>query len=68
MKIVVVSPHPDDESLGAGGLIAKHKKAGDQVFWINITDVEENIIVKTGDNLIELLEHTPITVKIGDYL
>ena len=41
MKIVVVSPHPDDESLGAGGLIAKHKKAGDQVFWINITDVEE---------------------------
>ncbi|CDD00722.1 formyltransferase family protein [Waltera sp.] len=34
-----------------------------------IIDVnEENIIVKTGDNLIELLEHTPITVKIGDYL
>ncbi len=42
MKIVVVSPHPDDESLGAGGFIIKHKKAGDQVFWINITDVEEN--------------------------
>ena len=34
-----------------------------------IIDVnEENIIVKTGDNLIELLGHTPITVKIGDYL
>lgn len=42
MKIVVVSPHPDDESLGAGGFIIKHKKAGDQVYWINITDVEEN--------------------------
>lgn len=42
MKIVVVSPHPDDESLGAGGFIIKHKKAGDQVFWINVTDVEEN--------------------------
>ena len=42
MKIVVVSPHPDDESLGAGGLILKHKKAGDQVYWINMTDVEEN--------------------------
>lgn len=42
MKIVVVSPHPDDESIGAGGFIIKHKKAGDQVYWINITDVEEN--------------------------
>lgn len=40
--MVVVSPHPDDESLGAGGLIIKHKIAGDQVFWINVTDVEKN--------------------------
>lgn len=42
MKIAVVSPHPDDESLGAGGLILKHKSKGDQVYWINITDVKEN--------------------------
>jgi len=42
VKIVVVSPHPDDESLGAGGLIIKNKKAGNQVFWINMTDVGKN--------------------------
>lgn len=42
MKIAVISPHPDDESLGAGGLIIKHKKKGNQVYWINVTDVEEN--------------------------
>ena len=41
MKILVVSPHPDDETLGAGGLIIKHKKARDQVYWLNVTDVEE---------------------------
>lgn len=39
---MVVSPHPDDESIGAGGFILKHKKNGDQVYWINVTDVEEN--------------------------
>lgn len=39
MKIVVVSPHPDDETLGAGGLILKRKDIGDQIYWINITDV-----------------------------
>ena len=42
MKIVVVSPHPDDETLGAGGLILKRKNLGDQIYWINITDVSVN--------------------------
>ena len=41
MKIVVVSPHPDDETLGAGGLISKYKKRGDQVYWINVTNVKD---------------------------
>lgn len=40
MKILVVSPHPDDETLGAGGLILKHKNIGDKVYWLNITDVD----------------------------
>lgn len=41
MKIVVVSPHPDDETLGAGGFIIKHKQNDDKVYWINITDIVE---------------------------
>lgn len=32
MKILIVAPHPDDEALGAGGLIIKAKEAGDEVF------------------------------------
>lgn len=31
-RILVVSAHPDDELLGVGGTIAKHTKAGDEVF------------------------------------
>ncbi len=42
MKIAVISPHPDDETLGAGGFLLKHRKKGNQIYWINITDINEN--------------------------
>ena len=41
-KVIVISAHPDDETLGAGGTILKHFDAGDEVFWIIATDVFEN--------------------------
>lgn len=36
-KVLFVSVHPDDETLGAGGTILKHKSNGDQVFWLLLT-------------------------------
>lgn len=36
-KIVIISPHPDDESLGCGGTILKHKAQGDEVYWLIMT-------------------------------
>ena len=44
MNVLVVSPHPDDETLGCGGTLFKHKKNGDKIFWLNFTDIS----VETG--------------------
>jgi LmbE family N-acetylglucosaminyl deacetylase len=41
MKILVVSAHPDDETLGCGGTLLKHKKAGDEMAWLIVTTVSE---------------------------
>ncbi len=41
MKVLVVSPHPDDETLGAGGTLLKFKKQGHKIFWINFTDMSQ---------------------------
>lgn len=35
---LVIAPHPDDESLGCGGSIAKHIKAKSRVKVIFLTD------------------------------
>ena len=35
MTALVIAPHPDDEILGCGGVIAKRAEAGDDV-WVCI--------------------------------
>ncbi len=39
--ILVVAPHPDDETLGCGGTLLKHKSAGDRVIWLIATSMTE---------------------------
>jgi N-acetylglucosamine malate deacetylase 1 len=40
-NILVVSPHPDDETLGCGGTLLKHSSDGDHLHWINITSIQK---------------------------
>lgn len=40
-NVVVVAPHPDDETLGCGGTLFRHKDAGDAVHWIIATSAEQ---------------------------
>jgi LmbE family N-acetylglucosaminyl deacetylase len=42
-KILFVAVHPDDETLGCGGIIQKHKEKGDQIFWLIITKANQKI-------------------------
>lgn len=39
MNVLVISPHPDDETLGAGGTILRYVNEGNNVYWLNITNM-----------------------------
>lgn len=41
-NVMVISAHPDDEILGCGGTLIKHRENGDQVYWLIITNIFEN--------------------------
>lgn len=41
-KVLIVSSHPDDEILGAGGTLLKHVANGDDVYWLIITNIFEH--------------------------
>lgn len=42
-KVLVIAPHPDDETLGCGGTLLKHQDSNDQTYWMIVTDISENI-------------------------
>jgi len=33
-KVLVIAVHPDDETLGCGGTLLKHKANGDEIHWL----------------------------------
>lgn len=40
-KILCVSVHPDDETLGCGGTLLKHKANGDEIYCVHVTNGNE---------------------------
>lgn len=43
-KIVVIAPHPDDETLGVGGTLLEAKRKGYEIHWVIVT----NIFIEEG--------------------
>lgn len=41
MNIIVFACHPDDETLGCGGAVLRHKSEGDKVYWVIATCMKE---------------------------
>lgn len=41
-NVIVVSAHPDDETLGVGGTMLRHIANGDKVYWLIITNLFEH--------------------------
>lgn len=37
-NVLVIAPHPDDETLGCGGTLLRHVAAGDRVHWLIVTE------------------------------
>ncbi|MCE2613625.1 PIG-L family deacetylase [Flavobacteriaceae bacterium D16] len=40
--VIIVSAHPDDEILGAGGTLMKHRDQGDIINWLIVTNIFEH--------------------------
>ncbi|WP_035481383.1 PIG-L deacetylase family protein [Gallaecimonas xiamenensis] len=40
-NVLVVAPHADDESLGCGGTLLRHRAEGDHIHWLIVTGMSE---------------------------
>jgi len=81
-NVLVIAVHPDDETLGVGGTLLKHKAAGDNIHWLIATDIKEStgfeaeIVVKRDQEIkdvYKLYEFNSIhrlalsTMKVDEY-
>jgi N-acetylglucosamine malate deacetylase 1 len=41
MRVLAIAPHPDDETLGCGGTLLKHRQRGDSISWLIVTRCHE---------------------------
>ena len=61
----VIAPHPDDETLGAGGLIARQRMRGSDVVVAAVTDGENCYPDSVGMGEIRCLEQEAALKRLG---
>jgi LmbE family N-acetylglucosaminyl deacetylase len=60
--VVVIAVHPDDETLGCGGSLLKHKNNGDEIHWIIATEMKE----LDGHNVATIKKRNEEILKVSD--
>ncbi len=40
--VLVIAPHPDDETLGCGGTVLRHHAEGNETHWLIVTGITED--------------------------
>jgi LmbE family N-acetylglucosaminyl deacetylase len=48
-KVLVIATHPDDETLGCGGVLLKHKNDGDKIYWMIVTNIQSGNVWSNED-------------------
>ena len=43
-RVLVIAPHADDETLGCGGVLLKHKSKKDKINLLVVTNINKNNI------------------------
>lgn len=59
-RILIISAHPDDEVIGAGGTLLRHSTLGDEIFWCIVTQAysplwPDSLVAQKGEE-IELVQ------------
>lgn len=52
-KVLCVAVHADDETLGCGGTLLKHKAQGDEIYWLLLTGPTQNYSVSFSNEHIQ---------------
>jgi LmbE family N-acetylglucosaminyl deacetylase len=63
--LLVIAPHPDDETLAAGGLIAAHRSRGLPVTVVAVTDGEHAYAANAGLAALRREEQTRALARLG---
>ena len=51
-RVLIIAVHPDDETLGCGGTILKHKAHNDEVYWLIVTSPKKGLMPHFTDEFL----------------
>lgn len=65
MTVLVIAPHPDDETLGAGGTLLRHKADGEDIHWLIVTAISAELGFDRASIDSRLLEIESVSLAYG---